>query len=58
MAVTVRGSSVVGLVLFGFPTLSPDRSVRCKRPMEVAGWKKATTNEPQPEVPVLFHFVS
>ena len=39
MAVTVRGSSVVGLVLFGFSTLSPDRSVRLKRSMEVAGWK-------------------
>ena len=26
----------------------------CERSMEVAGWKYVTTNEPQPEIPVLF----
>ena len=26
-------------MLFGFPTSDPDRSARCKRSMEVAGWK-------------------
>ena len=25
--------------------------------MEAADWKEATTNEPQPEVPVLFFFL-
>ena len=57
MAVTVRGSSVVGLVLFGFPTLSPDRSVRCKRSVEVAGWKyrQQQTSHSQR---FLFYFVS
>ena len=31
-------------------------SAKCKRSMEVAGWKKARTKDPQPDIPVLFFF--
>ena len=57
-SVTLSVSVSIWMV-FGFPTSNPDHSARCKSSIvtERAGWKQATTDQPQSEVPELYSFL-